>query len=48
LELETQLIIAKKLNMTKLSDLNESEQLLVEVLKMLNVMTDKKKLVTSN
>lgn len=48
LELETQLIIAKMLNMTKLSDFKKSEELLIEVLKMLNVMTNKKKLVTSN
>jgi|SRR5581483_6933889 len=44
LELETQLIIAKKLNLTKESFLfKESEDLLNEVLRMLNVMSSKMK-----
>ncbi|MCJ7739695.1 four helix bundle protein [Candidatus Microgenomates bacterium] len=41
LELETQLIISKQLDMSTVDDFIKSEKLLVEVLKMLNVMTSK-------
>lgn len=47
LELETQIIIAKELNMAPAIDFNVTENLLVEVSKMLNAMISKMKVKTS-
>lgn len=44
LELETQLIISKDLNLSEPSTFLKTEQLLIEVLKMLNSMTSNMKL----
>lgn len=44
LELETQLIVAKELNLASDREFEKSEQLLEEVLKMLNSMTSKMRL----
>lgn len=41
LELETQLILAKEMNLAPQKEFHSSEQLLLEVLKMLNSMTSK-------
>lgn len=43
LELETQIIIAKELEMTKEDDFKKAEELLLEVSKMLNSMINKMK-----
>lgn len=48
LELETQLIIAKKLRFGDEKNYNKSEDLLEEVLRMLNVMTSKMRGLNSN
>lgn len=48
LELETQLIIARRLGLADIHKFKKSEDLLVEVLKMLNVMTSRIRKLNSN